>query len=94
MSKQLVADPDRIGTIVLGARAAELGIRAWSGGNPIPLTPEERQLRVDAVPLAADARRERRVRCRDRRRYPLPEAADAHRQSESGRLRGKIILVP
>ena len=27
-------------------------------------------------------------------RYPLAEAADAHRQSEAGGLRGKIILVP
>jgi NADPH2:quinone reductase len=94
VSKQLVADPDRIGTIVLGARAAELGIRAWSGGNPIPLTPEEQQLRIDAVPLAAELAANGEFDVEIAARYPLAEAADAHRQSEAGGLRGKIILVP
>ena len=84
VSKQLVADPERIGTIVLGWRAAELGIRAWSGGNPIPLTPEESQLRLDAVPLAATLAASGGSRSRSRARYPLTEAAEAHRQSESG----------
>ncbi len=94
VSKQLVADPERIGTIVLGRRAAELGIRAWSGGNPIPLTPEEAQLRLDAVPLAATLAANGRFEIEIAARYPLAEAAEAHRQSESGRLRGKIVLIP
>lgn len=94
VSKQLVADPERIGTIVLGRRAAELGIRAWSGGNPIPLTPEESQLRLDAVPLAATLAANGRFEIEIAARFPLAEAAEAHRQSESGRLRGKIVLIP
>ena len=40
-SFELVADRSHIGTIVVGAKAAELGIKAWSGGSPVPLTPEE-----------------------------------------------------
>ena len=94
VSKALVADPDRIGTIVLGARAAELGIRAWSGGNPIPLTPEEQQLRIDAVPIAAELAAQGQFDVEIGARFPLAEAADAHRLSESGQVRGKIILVP
>ncbi|MGH1524314.1 NADP-dependent oxidoreductase [Leifsonia sp. L25] len=35
----LVGDRSRIGTIVVGPRAAELGIRAWGGGNPVPSLP-------------------------------------------------------
>ena len=94
VSKALVADPERIGTIVLGARAAELGIRAWSGGNPIPLTPEEQQLRIDAVPIAAELAGQGEFDVEIAARYPLAEAADAQRLSESGQVRGKIILVP
>ena len=94
VSKALVADPDRIGTIVLGARAAELGIRAWSGGSPIPLTPDEQQLRIDAVPIAAELAAQGEFDVEIGARYPLAEAADAHRLSESGQVRGKIILVP
>ncbi len=33
-SFELVADRSHIGTIVVGARAADLGIQAWAGGNP------------------------------------------------------------
>lgn len=94
VSKELVSDPDRIGTIVLGARAAELGIHAWSGGNPIPLTADEQQLRIDAVPLAAELAANGEFDVEIAAHYPLTDAADAHRLSESGDLRGKIILVP
>jgi NADPH:quinone reductase len=93
-SKELVADHHRVATIVLGARAAELGIRAWGGGNPVPLTPEEAGLRVDAVPLAADLAARGELDFEIARRYPLIEAAEAHRQSETGHVRGKIVLIP
>src|SRR5690606_8842789 len=52
VSKQLVADHERIATIVRGPDAAELGIRAFSGGSPQPLTEQERAWRAEAVPLA------------------------------------------
>ncbi len=94
VSKELVADHRRVATIVLGARAAELGIRAWGGGNPVPLTPEEAALRTDAVPLAADLVARGEFELEIARRYPLTEAAEAHRQSETGHVRGKIVLIP
>ena len=94
VSKELVADHRRVATIVQGARAAELGIRAWGGGNPVPLTAEEAALRVDAVPLAAQLAADGVFELEIARRYPLTEAAEAHRQSETGHVRGKIVLIP
>ncbi|WP_350348833.1 NADP-dependent oxidoreductase [Agromyces sp. G08B096] len=94
VSKELVADHDRIGTIVQGAKAAELGIRAWSGGNPVPLTAEELALRAEAVPYAAELAARGELDIEIAHRYPLAEAAEAHRQSETGHVRGKIVLLP
>ena len=54
----------------------------------------EQQLRIDAVPLAAELAANGEFDVEIAARYPLAEAADAHRQSEAGGLRGKIILVP
>ncbi|MGX5696828.1 NADP-dependent oxidoreductase [Agromyces soli] len=94
VSKQLVRDPARIGTIVLGPRAAELGIAAWSGGSPVPLTPEELGLRADAVPLVALLVDQLRFDVEIAEVLPLAEAAEAHRRIETQHVRGKIILVP
>jgi NADPH:quinone reductase-like Zn-dependent oxidoreductase len=93
-SFELVADRSRIGTIVVGARAAELGIRAWSGGNPVPLTAEEQQLRSDAIPEVAKLVENGEFQIEIGRTFPLSEAADAHRASEFGHIRGKIVLIP
>ncbi|KQM16145.1 hypothetical protein ASF83_09725 [Plantibacter sp. Leaf171] len=98
-SFELVDDRRNIGTIVVGGRAAELGIQAWSGGNPLPLTDQEQAWRAEAIPAVAalaTAGPEGRpgfsfelgtIR-------PLAEAAEAHRESESGHPSGKLILVP
>ncbi|RZS64608.1 NADPH:quinone reductase-like Zn-dependent oxidoreductase [Agromyces ramosus] len=94
VSKELVSDHRRVATIVQGARAAELGVRAWGGGNPVPLTPEEAALRADAVPFAAALAAGGEFQLEIARRYPLAEAAEAQRQSETGHVRGKIILIP
>ena len=94
VSKELVADHHRVATIVQGARAAELGIRAWSGGSPVRLTTEEAALRMDAVALAAALAADGVFELEIARRYPLAEAAEAHRQSETGHVRGKIVLIP
>jgi NADPH:quinone reductase-like Zn-dependent oxidoreductase len=93
-SLDLVADPQHIGTVVVGARAAELGIRAWMGGSPVPLTEEERTLRREGIPLAARLAAEGRFSIEVGPRFPLEGAADAHRLSEDGHVRGKILLVP
>ncbi|MRG59430.1 zinc-binding dehydrogenase [Agromyces sp. CFH 90414] len=94
VSKALVADPGRIGTIVLGAEAADLGIRAWRGGSPAPLTAEEEAARAEAVPLIAGLAAEGALQIEIAHRYPLADAAEAHRQSETGHVRGKIVLLP
>lgn len=93
-SFELVGDPKRIGTIVIGARAAELGILAWGGGSFAPMTDDEIALRNETVGLTAEliASGEFDVEIASVR--PLAEAAAAQRVSEKGELRGKIVLVP
>jgi len=93
-SFELVADRSRIGTIVAGARAAELGIRAWSGGNPVPLTEEEQQLRREGVAVAAQLAAQGRFDVEVALMLPLAEAAQAQRLVESGEAPGKIVLLP
>lgn len=93
-SFDLVDDRQQIGTIVLGFRAAELGIRAWSGGSPIPLTEEEQRLRHEAVSIAASLAEQGRFEIEIGARFPLDRAADALRESHSGRVRGKVVVLP
>ena len=93
-SFELVEDRTRIGTIVLGFRAAELGIRAWSGGSPTPLTAEEHRLRHEAVAIAAELAEQGKFEIEVGERFPLARAADALRESQSGRVRGKIVVLP
>ncbi|OOB89903.1 zinc-binding dehydrogenase [Rathayibacter sp. VKM Ac-2630] len=93
-SLALVRDPQHVGTVVVGARAAELGIRAWSGGNPVPLTPEELSLRREAIPYAVRLLAEGRFTVELGPRFGLEDVVEAHRASEDGHVRGKILLVP
>jgi len=90
----LVDDRQHIGTIVVGAKAADLGIQAWSGGNPLPLTEQERAWRAEAIPAVAELVGRGAFRFDLGTVRPLSEAADAHRESESGHPSGKLILVP
>ena len=92
-SLQLVADLDRVGTVVRGADAAGWGIRAWGGGSPVPLTDAEKTWRRDATSLAARRAAEGAFDLEVSGSYPLDEAADAHRQSEAGHVRGKIVIT-
>jgi NADPH:quinone reductase-like Zn-dependent oxidoreductase len=93
-SLELVADPQQIGTIVVGRKAAGLGIRAWSGGSPVPLTDEEQRLRAEAVGVFADLYERGEFEIEVEASYPLAEAVDALRHSQSGHVRGKIVVVP
>jgi NADPH:quinone reductase-like Zn-dependent oxidoreductase len=90
----LIADRSQIGTIVAGPRAAELGIRAWSGGSPLPLTEEELRLRTEGVPAAIELASQGKFDVEVSERFPLVRAADAQRLSEEGHTRGKIVLIP
>jgi NADPH:quinone reductase-like Zn-dependent oxidoreductase len=93
-SFELVRDRQQIGTVVAGPRAAELGIQAWSGGNPIPLTDEQLRLRDESYRVVADLAADGRFELEIARSYPLAEAAEAQRFSERGHVRGKIVLIP
>lgn len=93
-SLELVADRERIATIVRGPDAAGLGIRAFSGGSPEPLTAQELAWRAEAVPFAIGLVAEGGLRIPLGPQLPLAEAARAHELVESGRAGGKIVLLP
>lgn len=90
----LVDDRSRIGTIVMGARAAEWGIQAWAGGSPVPLTPQEQAWREKAYAVALDLIARGEFVVEIARTFPLADAADAQRLVESGHPGGKVILLP
>lgn len=94
VSKELVADRNRIATIVRGPDAASLGIRAFSGGSPEPLTEQELAWRAEGIGVAIDLIAEGEFQIELGPELPLSEAAEAHRLLESGEARGKITLVP
>jgi NADPH:quinone reductase len=93
-SLDLVADRDRIATIVRGPDAAEFGIRAFSGGSPVPLTEQELAWRAEALEatIALIATGDFTIELGPE--LPLAEAAQAHELMESGTASGKIVLVP
>ncbi len=93
-SLELIADRDRIATIVRMKDAAGLGIRTWSSAIPSTMTPETLRLRAEGVAEAARLAAEGRFDVEIAARYPLAEAADAQRQSETVHVRGKIVLIP
>jgi NADPH:quinone reductase-like Zn-dependent oxidoreductase len=81
-SLELVPDRGRIVTLVEHGKAAELGIRVVQGERTA-----ERLGRYAA--LYAEGRFSFPVR----RTYRLEEAADAHREIETGHGRGKVVLM-
>lgn len=93
-SVALVADRDRIATIVRGPDAADFGIRAFSGGSPEPLTPQELEWRAEALQKTVDLLAAGDFTIELGPELPLAEAARAHELMETGGATGKIILVP
>lgn len=93
-SLELVADRERIATIVRGPDAAEFGIRAFSGGSPTPLTEEELAWRAEAVPLAINLIEAGDFQVELGQEFPLAEAARAHELIEENAADGKLVLVP
>jgi len=93
VSLRLVADRNRIVTLVRGKDAADLGIRAFLGGSPEPLTARQQQLRAEAMPVTLALMAARRFSVELGPSFPLADAAEAHRALESG-VDGKITLVP
>lgn len=85
LSVQLAGGPDRVLTIA-ASDAAEHGVRFSGGDEGVDVT--------DAFPELARRLAAHEVVLPVWRTYPLTEAADAHRASEDGHLRGKIVLLP
>jgi len=80
-SVELVADRDRIGTIIDDQQAADYGVRVvLAGRSPARL--------ASVIALAAEGKLVMPVR-----RYLLAEAIAAHRVVESGHGRGKVVLI-
>ncbi|MBD3942456.1 NADP-dependent oxidoreductase [Microbacterium sp. NEAU-LLC] len=92
-SLELVADRERIATIVRGADAGGLGIRAFSGGSPEPLTAQQQTWRAEAVPVVLALLAAGAFSVELGPEFPLAEAAAAHRALAEG-ANGKITLVP
>jgi NADPH2:quinone reductase len=93
-SLDLVADRNRIATIVRGGDAAGFGIRAFSGGSPVALTDEELAWRAEAIPetIALLERDEFVIELGPE--FALADAARAHELIETGAAGGKIVLLP
>lgn len=92
-SIELVADSDRIATLVQGAKAGSLGIRAFSGGSPEPLTAQQQAWRAEAIPATLALMAAGRFSVEVGPSLPLAEAAEAHRLVQDG-VDGKVTLVP
>ncbi len=94
VSLALVADRERIATIVRGPDAASFGIRAFSGGAPQPLTEQELAWRAEALQATVDLLAAGDFTIELGPELPLAEAAQAHELVESGAASGKIVLIP
>ncbi len=92
-SLDLVADHGRIATLVRGRDAAGLGIRAFSGGSPEPLTAQQQAWRTEAIPVTLALMAAGRFSVELGPSFALAHAADAHRAMDAGTA-GKITLVP
>ncbi|MFK0240776.1 zinc-binding alcohol dehydrogenase family protein [Microbacterium sp. NPDC090281] len=93
-SLALMADRERIATIVRGPDAASFGIRAFSGGSPVPLTDQELAWRAEALPETIALLSTGDFVVDLGPQLPLAEAAQAHELMEPGAASGKIILLP
>lgn len=92
-SLALLADGDRIATLVRGADATRLGIQAYSGGAPWPLSAQQEAWRAEAMPVTLALMAAGAFSVEVGPSFPLAEAADAHRLVHAG-VDGKVTLVP
>ncbi|APX34615.1 hypothetical protein BH708_03980 [Brachybacterium sp. P6-10-X1] len=77
----LIADRNRIGTLVDHRQAAELGVRGIRA-----------QRSTQQLQVLADLAVQERLRVSVRARYPLEKIAEAHRDVETGHGHGKVVL--
>jgi NADPH:quinone reductase-like Zn-dependent oxidoreductase len=90
-SLALVADRDRVVTLVAYQKAQELGLKSLgSGPGADPGTQTRAAARLRLVDLAGEGKLQVFVAAT----YPLSEAAAAHTALASGRAHGKVVLLP
>jgi NADPH2:quinone reductase len=89
----LLADKSRIATLVRGRDAAGLGIRAFGGGSPVPLTPQQQAWRAEAVPVVLALLGAGAFSIELGPSFALADAAQAHQAVQDG-VDGKVVLVP
>lgn len=82
VSAELVKDPGRIGTIVDFGLAEKLGVRSIRSQRSSARLAELVELYVQG-----------KLRIHISKSFPLREAAEAHREVETGHVRGKIVLT-
>lgn len=92
-SLALLEDRSRIATIVRGADAAELGIRAFSGGSPEGLSDQQEYWRREAVAVTLSLLAAGTFSVELGPSFPLDRAAEAQTALENGAI-GKITLIP
>lgn len=92
-SIDLVADKDRIATLVRGADAVGLGIRAFAGGSPHPLTAQQLAWRAEALPVVLALLAADRFSVEVGPAFALRDAAEAQRVVADG-VDGKVTLTP
>ncbi len=92
-SLALVADRSRIATLVRGKDAADLGIRAFMGGSPVPLSEQQKAWRAEAIPVTLALLAAGRFTVEIGAQLPLVDAAEAHRLVADG-TPGKVVLIP
>jgi enoyl reductase len=78
---------------VRGADAAALGIQAYSGGAPHPLTAQQIAWREEAMPVTVALMAAGAFSVELGPSFPLADAPEAHRVVHAG-VDGKVILVP
>jgi NADPH2:quinone reductase len=92
-SLELLDDRTRIATVVRGRDAAGFGIRAFSGGSPSPLTPQQLAWRAEALPVTLALMAAGAFSVELGPAFALADAAEAHRAVDSG-ADGKVTLTP
>ncbi len=90
VSLQLVAERDRIATIVVSPRARELGFKLLGGApGADPGTAIRDAARLELTELVEHGKLDVRARA-----YALDDVAAAHREGQGGHVTGKLVLVP
>jgi len=82
VSLELVADKNRVGAVAFNPAAAEFGVRRLSTERSAAQLAELTELYTQG-----------KLRIHIHSPFPLTQAADAHREVETGHVRGKVVLT-